>query len=180
MLYDHINNEWFIGSINLKADDSNWCDQLSEELENVHKVGKLRLDINKVSESVKNLCKDLDKTEIDFDFPSHEIYKKQFELCQEYLHSGNSYELCLTTQLKITLPSYIKPWDIYKVLTLRKNPSPFSCFMQFEDIVLVSSSPERFLSWKDDEQKNKMIELRPIKGTVKRTPEVDLKMASEI
>ncbi|CUM54362.1 unnamed protein product [Debaryomyces tyrocola] len=180
MLYDHINNEWFIGSINLKADDSHWCDQLSEELEHVHKMGKLRLDINKVPESVKNLCKELDKTEIGFDFPSHEIYKKQFELCQEYLHSGNSYELCLTTQLKITLPSYIKPWDIYKVLTLRKNPSPFSCFMQFEDIVLVSSSPERFLSWKDDEQKNKMIELRPIKGTVKRTPEVDLKMASEI
>lgn len=180
MLYDHINNEWFIGSINQKTDDSQWCDQLSQELESVHKMGKLKLDINKVPESVKNLCKDLDESEIDFDFPSHEIYKKQFELCQEYLHSGDSYELCLTTQLKITLPSYIKPWDIYKVLTLRKNPSPFSCFLQFEDIVLVSSSPERFLSWKDDEQKNKMIELRPIKGTVKRTPEVNLKMANEI
>jgi len=180
MMYDHINNEWFIGSINQKTDDNKWCDQLSQELVSVHKMGKLRLDINSVPESVKCLCKGLDETEIDFDFPAHEIYKEQFELCQEYLHSGDSYELCLTTQLKITLPSYIEPWDIYKVLTLRKNPSPFSCFLQFEDIVLVSSSPERFLSWKDDEEKNKRIELRPIKGTVKKTPEVNLKLANDI
>lgn len=180
IIFDHMNNEWFVGSINRELNDSEWCDELSKELENSYRLGMLQLNVDQIPTSVKCLCKDLDEGEIDFDFPSQEIYRKQFDMCQNYLHSGDSYELCLTTQLKILLPSYVQPWDIYKVLTLRKNPSPFSCFMQFEDCVLVSSSPERFLSWKDNENKNKMIELRPIKGTVKRTPEVDLEMAIKI
>lgn len=69
--------------------------------------------------------------------------------------------------------------DIYKVLTLRKNPSPFSCFIDFDDCCILSSSPERFLSWKDHGA-DKIVELRPIKGTVRNTPDVDFTKATEI
>ncbi|ODV79035.1 para-aminobenzoate synthase [Suhomyces tanzawaensis NRRL Y-17324] len=173
MIYDHLTNDWFVVSI--RENDAEWVESFSEEAAGIEKV-----DIDSIPFTVADLCEEADKVSIQYDFPSQSIYKDQFEKCQEYLHSGDSYELCLTTQLKISLPSYIQPWDIYKVLTLRKNPSPFSCFMEFDDCVLISSSPERFLSWKDDNEGKKLVELRPIKGTVRNTPDVDINAATEI
>ncbi|NLU27847.1 chorismate-binding protein [Acetivibrio thermocellus] len=40
------------------------------------------------------------------------------------------------------------------------NPAPFSAYMNFEEIKVLSSSPERFLKIN-----GKTIETRPIKGT---------------
>ena len=171
LIFDHVTKEWFIISVN---DTSDWATRMASELANVRPI-----NIDSVPNSVKNLALQEDADSIQFELPSQDIYRKQFFKCQEYLHSGDSYELCLTTQLKINLPSYINAWDIYKVLTLRKNPSPFSCFIDFEDCCLLSSSPERFLSWKD-KGCDKMVELRPIKGTVRNTPEVDITKATEI
>jgi len=150
-------------------------------INDLHKVEKINLD--NIPDSVNKLATKGDEDLIDFELPNRDIYKKQFNQCQEYLHSGDSYELCLTTQLKIHLPLYIQPWDIYKVLTLHKNPSPFSCFMDFDDCCLISSSPERFLSWKDDitlGNNNKIVQLRPIKGTVKNTDEITYEIATKI
>ncbi|KAI5959331.1 ABZ1 [Candida theae] len=171
LIFDHVTKEWFIISIN---DWSNWTSDITHELSNVKPM-----DLDKIALSVKDLALEEDVDSIKFELPSQDFYRKQFAKCQEYLHSGDSYELCLTTQSKIYLPSYINAWDIYKVLTLRKNPSPFSCFMDFDDCCLLSSSPERFVSWKD-KGKDKMVELRPIKGTVRNTPDVDIAKATEI
>lgn len=55
----------------------------------------------------------------------------------------------------------------------------FSCFIDFDDCCILSSSPERFLSWKDHGA-DKIVELRPIKGTVRNTPDVDFTKATEI
>lgn len=175
IILDHVTNDWFIVSINQDETDQQWCSDLSAELIQADNVGKLVVDKSTVACSVK----DLSSESITFELPSKETYTSQFNLCQEYLHSGDSYELCLTTQLKISLPTNIQPWDIYKVLTIQKNPSPFSCFMEFDDMILISSSPERFLLWKDQEDK-KMVELRPIKGTVKKSPEMTYEAATKI
>ncbi|KAI5970523.1 ABZ1 [Candida margitis] len=171
VIFDHITKEWFIISVN---DTSNWAATMTKTLNTVAPI-----NINDIPSSVKNLALKKDNDSIKFELPSQDVYKEQFTKCQEYLHSGDSYELCLTTQSKIYLPSYIHAWDIYKVLTLRKNPSPFSCFIEFDDCCLLSSSPERFLSWKDNGD-DKIVELRPIKGTVRNTPDVDIAMATKI
>lgn len=175
LLFDHLTNDWFIISI---SDNGEWVEKLHQELQEKGTVGKLKLDADTVAKSVGDLCENGES--ITFDFPDRDTYKKQFQQCQDYLHSGDSYELCLTTSLKISVPSSVKAWDIYKILTLHKNPSPFSCFMSFDDVTLISSSPERFLSWKDGPNKHKIIELRPIKGTVKKTVGVDLEAAAKI
>ncbi|KAG7661953.1 ABZ1 [[Candida] subhashii] len=177
IVYDHVTKDWFVISINSK-DDSEWGNTLVDNLLD----SNLKINLDDVATSVKYLAKEEDSDVIKFELPSQEIYEQQFNKCQDYLHSGNSYELCLTTQSKIHLPSYINPWDIYKVLTLHKNPSPFSCFMEFDDCCLISSSPERFLSWKDNtnEPDTKLVELRPIKGTVKNTDDVNLEIATKI
>lgn len=177
LVLDHKTNEWFIISINQEENDKEWCEELCETL--TSSEDKLIVDTSKVPQSVKDLMlgpEDL----ISVELPSKDIYHQQFEKCQDYLHSGDSYELCLTTQLKIRLPAHIKSWEIYKILTIQKNPSPFSCFMEFEDVTLISSSPERFLSWKDEGSGNKMVELRPIKGTVKKSEDMTFEKATKI
>lgn len=176
VVFDHLTKDCFI--ISIFDDDKQWVDTLHQELIAHDAAGTLQLDADTVAKSVADLCRDGES--ITFDFPDRDIYKKQFQQCQELLHSGDSYELCLTTSLKISVPSYVKPWDIYKILTIHKNPSPFSCYMSFDDVNLLSSSPERFLSWKDGSNKRKVIELRPIKGTVKKTPGVDLEVATKL
>lgn len=172
VLHDHVSGHWFVLSI--QPEDSNWVASFSAELQSQ----KLKLDPTSVKTSVQDLCRDNDA--ILFDFPLQDTYRAQFDRCQEHLHAGDSYELCLTTQLKLTLPAYIEPWDIYKVLTVHKNPLPYLCFMDFGDVALVLSSPERFVLWKGTENGRKAVQLRPIKGTVRRTPAVDLEAATKI
>uniref|UniRef100_A0A060T378 aminodeoxychorismate synthase n=1 Tax=Blastobotrys adeninivorans TaxID=409370 RepID=A0A060T378_BLAAD len=101
-------------------------------------------------------------------------YEQKFNQCQEYLHSGDSYELCLTAQTVITLPNPVDPWKIYKHL-VNRNPAPYSCFLQF-DRPLIGSSPERFMSW----SRQGICEFRPIKGTVKKGPQMTRQKAEDI
>lgn len=171
MVFDHTTKDWFI--ISIKKNDSHW-------VQNLRKLCTLtaKIDLGKIPDTIEELCLNTDTVE--FDFPSREKYSEQFAKCQEFLHSGDSYELCLTTLLKVKLPTYIRAWDIYKVLTLKKNPSPFSCFLEFDDCTLILSSPERFVSWKDDDNGDKLVELRPIKGTVRNTPDMSFEAATKI
>lgn len=173
IVQDHRQGKWYIISTNSVDSDEKWVVEFSRELGRASPF-----DISNVPHTVSDLCRSGDV--IKYDLPCRETYTRQFQACQEYLHSGDSYELCLTMQLKLWLPQYIDAWTVYKILTLHKNPAPFSCFMEFDDCTLISSSPERFLSCTDQPSGEKMVELRPIKGTVKKTLEVGLAEASAI
>lgn len=177
ILFDRVTLLWFVISTR-ESDDEPWVGSVASELTGAK---DLKLDISKIPHSVKYLCND-DEQDIHYEFPDRELYRAQFEKCQQFLHSGDSYELCLTTQLRIFLPKSVDTWDIYKVLALHKNPSPYSSYMSFDDCVLISSSPERFLSWKDSEKNSggKIAELRPIKGTVRNTDSVTREDAEKI
>lgn len=179
ILFDRSTLTWFMVSIRDDENEESSCNNIISSL--TESQDDIRIDLSTVHSKVKDYCSNGEK-DIEYQFPDRQIYRKQFELCQEYLHSGDSYELCLTTQLKVTVPSYVSPWTMYKILALRKNPSPYLCFMEFDDCVLLSSSPERFLSWKDSKKVpgQKMAELRPIKGTVKNTESTTLEDATRI
>lgn len=112
------------------------------------------------------------------ELPDKADYIAQILKAQEELRAGNSYELCLTAQTKITLPgprNHISPWDLYKIL-FKRNPAPYSCMMDFQGAALVGSSPERFMSW----NREGVCEFRPIKGTVRKGPTVTRESASLI
>lgn len=120
-------------------------------------------------------------TETTIEMPSKKNYSDAFKQCQEFMHKGDSYEICLTTQTKVTMNQKIDPWRIFQTL-VQKNPAPFASFFEFNDIIdnqnqlcLLSTSPERFLKWNKD-----TCELRPIKGTVKKSKEMTLEKATEI
>jgi len=108
--------------------------------------------------------------------PSREVYQSLVRDCQTYLASGDSYELCLTARTLVTLPSpQPAEWNLYGLLRAR-NPAPYAAYVRLQGITLLSSSPERFLSYSRDGT----VQLRPIKGTVKKTPTMTREEAERI
>lgn len=97
--------------------------------------------------------------------PSEASYRAKIGECQTYLHSGDSYELCLTDSSTIHLPKS-EPWSWYSDLRTR-NPAPHGAYVHLSGVHVLSSSPERFLRW----TRAGICEFRPIKGTVKKSRE---------
>jgi aminodeoxychorismate synthase component I len=88
-------------------------------------------------------------------------YLRDIAICKQKILDGESYEVCLTNQVKADLD--IDDWHLYK--TLRSvNPAPYAAFFRFGAFSVLSSSPEQFL----DIQADRWVSSKPIKGTVKR------------
>jgi para-aminobenzoate synthetase len=113
------------------------------------------------------------KQEIFVPDTTHAKYIDSIEKCVEQIREGESYELCLTTQFRHALANDIarnacdpQLTKLYTRHLRLNNPAPFSAVLSFPSVQmsLMSSSPERFL--KVDE--NGVVEMKPIKGTVKR------------
>ncbi|KAG7012898.1 Aminodeoxychorismate synthase, chloroplastic [Cucurbita argyrosperma subsp. argyrosperma] len=95
---------------------------------------------------------------------SKEGYISDVEKCKQYIKDGESYELCLTTQIRKQMGE-IDALRLY--LRLReKNPAPYAAWLNFSKvgICICCSSPERFLQLNRDG----VLEAKPIKGTAKR------------
>lgn len=96
---------------------------------------------------------------------SREQYIKDVEKCQKFIKDGESYELCLTTQMR----KRIGEKDLLGLyLNLReRNPAPYAAWLNFskENLSICCSSPERFLRL----DRNGILEAKPIKGTIARS-----------
>jgi para-aminobenzoate synthetase component I len=79
---------------------------------------------------------------------------------KKQIYEGEFYECCYTH--KIFLDNINHHYDLY--LKLREeNSAPFSAYISIGSLKIISCSPERFLKLD-----HKEIEMRPIKGTIKR------------
>ncbi|KJX98968.1 para-aminobenzoate synthase like protein [Zymoseptoria brevis] len=113
--------------------------------------------------------------------PQKSTYCAKVRTCQSHLRAGSSYELCLTDQTALSTSSSSSAWSLYTRLRTR-NPAPFAAYLHFQapttgpSLSVVSSSPERFLSW----SRTGECQFRPIKGTVKKVPGMTRKKAEEI
>ncbi|KAF2264249.1 para-aminobenzoate synthase [Lojkania enalia] len=104
-------------------------------------------------------------------------YSCKVSKCQNIISKGHSYELCLTTTNEIRAPkssSADSPsstnelsWKLYSRL-VKQNPAPFSAYIRLHNLHILSSSPERYISW----DRNGSAQCRPIKGTVRKLPGV--------
>ena len=90
----------------------------------------------------------------------------------EYVYAGDIFQANLSQRLEAPLAG--TPLDLYRRLRHR-NPAPFSAYLDFGNVVVASSSPERFLR----AEPGGRVETRPIKGTRPRglSPEHDAALA---
>jgi para-aminobenzoate synthetase len=106
---------------------------------------------------------------------SRRHYREDVNACKRYLTAGHSYEICLTNELRGE--SGAEPLGLYRALR-RANPAPFSAYLRFGELAVLSSSPERFLAI----DRNGSAEARPIKGTSRRgaTAADDIRLAAAL
>ncbi|MGD8233020.1 aminodeoxychorismate synthase component 1 [Vibrio sp. TRT 1302] len=103
-----------------------------------------------------------------------EDYRGKFEQVQEYLRSGDCYQINLAQRFKA--PYQGSEWQAYQKLE-QVNQGPFSAFIRTEHGAIISVSPERFL-----QVKARLIETKPIKGTRPRSddPIIDQQAANDL
>jgi len=88
---------------------------------------------------------------------THQEYMAAVEKARQYIIAGDIFEVNLSQRFEAELS--IAPYELYQRLR-QINPAPFACYLGFDDISVVSASPERFLRVRGD-----WVETRPIKGT---------------
>ena len=81
------------------------------------------------------------------------------ERALEYIAAGDIYQANLSRGWRAQLRPNVTPVDLYRRLR-QTNPGPFSAIVQFPELSVISSSPERLASVKD-----RIINTRPIAGT---------------
>ncbi len=86
-----------------------------------------------------------------------DYYARAFRKIRHYLTEGDCYQVNLAQ--RFSCPCQGDPWQAYRHLRTI-NAAPFSSYLNFPDVQVLSSSPERFLSVNDGE-----VETKPIKGT---------------
>ncbi len=86
-----------------------------------------------------------------------DYYARAFQRIRRYLTEGDCYQVNLAQ--RFSSPCQGDPWRAYQYLRTI-NAAPFSSYLNFPDVQVLSSSPERFLSVSDGE-----VETKPIKGT---------------
>jgi para-aminobenzoate synthetase len=97
-----------------------------------------------------------------------EQYLADIVECQRQLHAGESYEICVTNNLRMAAVD--DDLEFYRRLR-RLNPAPYSALLRIGELAVFCSSPERFMRVDG----SRTVETKPIKGTAPRSsdPELD-------
>ncbi|XPE41415.1 chorismate-binding protein [Shigella flexneri] len=84
-------------------------------------------------------------------------YGEKFRHVQDYLHSGDCYQVNLAQRFQAPIPAM----SGRHCHSQSRQPRPFSAFIRLEEGAILSLSPERFILLE-----NQHIQTRPIKGTL--------------
>ncbi|NIY46840.1 aminodeoxychorismate synthase component 1 [Cedecea colo] len=105
---------------------------------------------------------------------TREQYGRNFRQVQEYLLSGDCYQVNLAQRFSASYAG--DEWQAFNKLNAA-NRAPFSAFIRLPDSAILSLSPERFILLA-----GKKIQTRPIKGTLPRLadPHEDAKQAGKL
>ena len=94
---------------------------------------------------------------------TRDAYIAAVQRCKDYIAAGDIFQVNLSQRFDTAVS--LAPEALYRRLRAI-NPAPFSCYLQFDDCAVLSSSPERFLKVSRREGSSIWhVETRPIKGT---------------
>ncbi len=113
---------------------------------------------------------------IQSNYPSRESYEQAVQQVIDFIYAGDIFQANLSQRFNAQLSKQDSTFKLYQRLRAI-NPAPFAAYLNFENVVIASASPERFLLLRDN-----WVETRPIKGTRPRgaTTESDQQFASEL
>lgn len=161
VIYDHLHKRCYVS-------DSGAAKSRSAEVVRSIKSLSRRRDNAKRYESAR--CA---HAELESNFSAHE-YARAVMRAKEYIKSGDIYQVNISQRFHAKISE--DTFELYS--RLRKvSPAPFASCLNFNEVTVLSSSPERFIMKRGDR-----IETRPIKGTRPRgaDPESDLELAEEL
>jgi aminodeoxychorismate synthase component I len=107
---------------------------------------------------------------------TREAFINSVRAAQEYIASGDIYQVNLSQNFRTTLSTNAPLFGLYDRLRA-VSPSPMAAYLHTPSMEILSSSPETFLR-----MHGRSIETRPIKGTRPRfaDPELDSRSAFEL
>ncbi|GAB62169.1 MAG: aminodeoxychorismate synthase component I [Candidatus Jettenia sp.] len=148
--YDHVLGKCSIVGVDFGIDNT-----LKDKIEQIaHVLGKKS---DSTSETINHPAPlELSEPTFRFNF-TKELYLGAIRQIKDYIKAGDVYQVNLSQRLETHIA--IPPYKLYKRLR-SVNPAPFSCYVTFDDVAIISSSPERFL-----QVRNRHVQTRPIKGT---------------
>lgn len=103
-----------------------------------------------------------------------EAYKAMVARAKEYILAGDIFQVVLSQ--RFSQPLDLPAFSLYRALR-RVNPSPYLCYLDFENFQIVCSSPEILVKVRDGK-----VTVRPIAGTRRRgaTPAEDRALEAEL
>ena len=107
---------------------------------------------------------------------SRDLHEHNVTRTVDYILAGDIFQANITQDFVADVPQGFDVFQAYKQLRL-KNPAPFAALLDYDDVKIVSSSPERLIRFNGD-----VAEARPIKGTRKRDPDLarDIALIAEL
>lgn len=171
--YDYKNNIEQLTSNGI--DDIGFPDEFFFTPQLIIEIGESAIEISYDSQvfnetDLQILCADLDKQQRKNHIANavlispritKEEYVNNVSKLKEHIQQGDIYEVNYCQEF-FANQTEINPIDTYFKLN-KKSPTPFSCFVKFNDKYLLCASPERFMS----KIGSKLVS-QPIKGTIKR------------
>src|SRR5258708_14400927 len=98
---------------------------------------------------------------------SRKAYMEAVKRVIDLILAGDVFQANIAQRFSATLGTQFDPLELYCRLRAL-NPAPFAAFLHYGDIIIASSSPERFLKLD-----GRSVETRPIKGTIARSGDVN-------
>lgn len=103
-------------------------------------------------------------------------YEEAVARTVEYILAGDIFQANITQCFSAAVPAAFDAFAFYRRLR-EKNPATFAAFLDYGEVKIASSSPERLVR-----KQGAMLEARPIKGTRKRNadPALDAALIAEL
>ena len=156
IVFDNLRNEFLIASSGFPKEGEGRYRRQKDRLECMKRKIKSSIPSGITTIKKEGLPYRDKSTTIKSNFTKEE-YIGAIKKAKEYIRKGDIYQVNLSQRFEVSPIHDL--FNIYGILRTI-NPAPFSCFLNFGDIKIASSSPERFLM-----KKGRTVETRPIKGT---------------
>jgi para-aminobenzoate synthetase component 1 len=140
---------WLVGQGRDPATAARWP-YLKQAFSQIQTLGWQRIDFHVQSPIAANMTR--------------AEYERAFDRIQHYIREGDCYQVNLAQRFSAWCSG--NPWCAYELLR-QINPAPFSAYLNYPALQVLSSSPERFLQCV-----NNLVETKPIKGTRPRSPDM--------